>query len=181
MPNALSSDISYTPVPSWAVLGRDDHAQFWPLAALSYSDARKDHLVTPNPSKEGKASLKPDEHLLCYDFLYYVSAGPHVSVPLSVVVLLLRKVCRRSSMSVITALHGTTLYPSCDSQPKSSMLRRNSSGRPLGCKIMNLYDRYVLAYSTTYAVDRHLCSTLLCMSDTVTFSGDAAMCRRTNA
>jgi hypothetical protein len=41
---------------------------------LAYPDGRNANLQTPSPSPRHGASLPPDEHLVCYDYLYYVSA-----------------------------------------------------------------------------------------------------------
>ncbi|EIN12872.1 hypothetical protein PUNSTDRAFT_131104 [Punctularia strigosozonata HHB-11173 SS5] len=77
-PSTLKLDISYTGVPDWTVVGRNDHARFWPLAALAFPETRKSSLGTPLPSREHGVSLDPDDHLLCFDFLYYVTAGPEL-------------------------------------------------------------------------------------------------------
>lgn len=50
------------------------HAYFWSLAALAFPEQRQAHLVEPLASPEHGVSLPPDEHLLCYDYLYYVCA-----------------------------------------------------------------------------------------------------------
>ena len=41
---------------------------------LGFPETRNTNLRTPTPSPERGVSLPPDEHLLCYDYLYYVSA-----------------------------------------------------------------------------------------------------------
>lgn len=51
----------------------DPHASFWSLATLAFSEARAANLVDARPSPEHHASLEPDEHLACYDYLYYTS------------------------------------------------------------------------------------------------------------
>ncbi|KAJ7103376.1 hypothetical protein B0H15DRAFT_209997 [Mycena belliarum] len=76
--NDLNLDISFTRAPDWIKIipnfEHDQHAFFWALAALSYPTTREANLVTPLPSPKQNVSLPPDEHLLCYDYLYYVSA-----------------------------------------------------------------------------------------------------------
>jgi hypothetical protein len=51
----------------------DKGASFWSLARLAYSADRLANLredVLPSPIHG--VILDPDEHLLCYDYLYYV-------------------------------------------------------------------------------------------------------------
>jgi len=52
----------------------DPHAHFWSIASLLYSPGRKESLVPPQPSGLHGVSLAPDEHLACFDYLYYVCA-----------------------------------------------------------------------------------------------------------
>ncbi|KAJ7146252.1 hypothetical protein C8R44DRAFT_756982 [Mycena epipterygia] len=73
VPAKLNLDISYTKTPPWIKLS-DTTASFWSLAALSFPEAHAANLVAPLPSSQHHLSLPPDEHLLCYDFLYYVAA-----------------------------------------------------------------------------------------------------------
>ncbi|KAJ7654723.1 hypothetical protein B0H17DRAFT_956880 [Mycena rosella] len=78
VPWKLNLDISYTKTPYWIKMipnfEHDQFSTFWSLAALAFPAARAANLVTPLPSPQHRLSLPPDEHLLCYDFLYYVAA-----------------------------------------------------------------------------------------------------------
>jgi hypothetical protein len=71
-------DVSYTKAPDYIKLRpgnpHDKCSTFWSLATLAYPTKRNENLVTPRPSPQNKVSLPPDEHLLCYDYLYYVCA-----------------------------------------------------------------------------------------------------------
>ncbi|EIN11023.1 hypothetical protein PUNSTDRAFT_85524 [Punctularia strigosozonata HHB-11173 SS5] len=77
VPTWLNLDISYTRAPDWVKLlpgfGPDQHSTFWSLAPLAYPEARNASLGNILPSPIHKAKLDPDEHMLCYDFLYYVT------------------------------------------------------------------------------------------------------------
>ncbi|KAJ7103060.1 hypothetical protein B0H15DRAFT_767901, partial [Mycena belliarum] len=74
----LNLDISYTQTPKWIKMipnyEHDQHSTFWGLATLGFPAARSANLVPPRPSPQHRHSLPPDDHLLCYDFLYYVAA-----------------------------------------------------------------------------------------------------------
>jgi len=76
--NDLNLDISYTKAPEWIKISpgfeHDQHVTFWSLARLAFPKTRAASLVPPLPSPKHQLSLPPDEHLLCYDYLYYVSA-----------------------------------------------------------------------------------------------------------
>ncbi|KAJ7808255.1 hypothetical protein B0H14DRAFT_2870753 [Mycena olivaceomarginata] len=76
--NDLNLDISYTKAPEWIKMipnyEHDQHVTFWSLARLAFPTTRKASLVPPLPSPQHNISLPPDQHLLCYDYLYYVSA-----------------------------------------------------------------------------------------------------------
>ncbi|KAK7064106.1 hypothetical protein R3P38DRAFT_2491061 [Favolaschia claudopus] len=78
IPNDLSLDISYTKAPEWIKMipnyEHDQHVTFWSLARLAFPTTRKASLVPPLESPKHKHFLPPDEQLLCYDYLYYVSA-----------------------------------------------------------------------------------------------------------
>ncbi|KAF7303293.1 hypothetical protein MKEN_01293400 [Mycena kentingensis (nom. inval.)] len=78
IPDDLGLDISYTQAPKWVKMipnfEHDQHVTFWSLATLAFPTTRKESLVEPKPSPKHNVSLPPDEHLLCYDYLYYVSA-----------------------------------------------------------------------------------------------------------
>jgi hypothetical protein len=43
------------------------------LSKLGFPEYRAKSLTTPKPSSRLQASIEPDEQVLCYDFLYYVS------------------------------------------------------------------------------------------------------------
>ena len=47
---------------------------FWSLARLSFPEERSRNIGNPLPSTMHNASLDPDEHLLCFDYLYYACA-----------------------------------------------------------------------------------------------------------
>ncbi|KAF7347626.1 hypothetical protein MVEN_01519500 [Mycena venus] len=74
----LKLDISYTKTPDWIKMKKnfehDRFSSFWALASLAFSSKRNTSLVPPLPSPKHNMSLAPDEHMLCYDFLYYVAA-----------------------------------------------------------------------------------------------------------
>ncbi|KAG0699739.1 hypothetical protein DFH29DRAFT_854523 [Suillus ampliporus] len=75
----LKLDISWTRSPDWIKLTPpsegDEHASFWSLATLGFPEARSKSLGSTNhPSPQHQVSLPPDDHVLCYDFLYYVGA-----------------------------------------------------------------------------------------------------------
>ncbi|KAJ7508599.1 hypothetical protein B0H11DRAFT_1965830 [Mycena galericulata] len=78
VPGKLNLDVSYTKTPYWVKMipnyEHDTHSTFWALAALAFPAGRSANLVTPLASPQHHLSLPPDEHLLCYDFLYYVAA-----------------------------------------------------------------------------------------------------------
>ncbi|TFK56646.1 hypothetical protein OE88DRAFT_1730116 [Heliocybe sulcata] len=69
----LGLDISYTPIPDEVSMHTDDHASLWGLAALGFPDYRSRHLAAPRPSKQSGVLLAPDEQVMCFDILYYVS------------------------------------------------------------------------------------------------------------
>lgn len=68
-----SSDMSYTPVPDWARTAHPDHTTFARLARLAYPETRAQSLGDPHPSKRLGLKLPPDDHLLCFDVLYFAS------------------------------------------------------------------------------------------------------------
>jgi len=72
----LKLDISYTKAPSWIKLipgyEHDMHSSFSSLATLAYPETRQENLVEPLESPLHHVKLPPDEHVLCYDYLYYV-------------------------------------------------------------------------------------------------------------
>ncbi|KAF7311040.1 hypothetical protein HMN09_00647500 [Mycena chlorophos] len=78
IPDDLNLDISYTKTPDWIKMipnyEHDQHVSFWSIATLAFPRTREANLVPPRPSPKHNVSLPPDEHMLCYDYLYYVSA-----------------------------------------------------------------------------------------------------------
>ncbi|KAJ7648342.1 hypothetical protein DFH06DRAFT_1095762 [Mycena polygramma] len=78
----LKLDVSYTIAPSWIKLFRDSpeeqHMTFTSLMALTFPEQRNLNLRTPSQSPILKLSLPPDEHLMCFDNLYWLSnVEPH--------------------------------------------------------------------------------------------------------
>ncbi|KAL4062994.1 hypothetical protein V8B97DRAFT_2026577 [Scleroderma yunnanense] len=76
----LKLDLSHTRVPAWVKLTQpgipDKHASLWSLARLSFPEARAEALTQPPiPSPQNQVSLPPDDHLLCYDYLYYTAVA----------------------------------------------------------------------------------------------------------
>ncbi|KAI0001684.1 hypothetical protein BJV77DRAFT_1063103 [Russula vinacea] len=71
-------DISFTAGPKslQKIPGyeHDPHAHFWSIASLLYSPGREENMIAPQPSEVHGALLPPDEHLACFDYLYYVCA-----------------------------------------------------------------------------------------------------------
>ncbi|KAJ7215207.1 hypothetical protein B0H12DRAFT_1154771 [Mycena haematopus] len=81
-PLRLNLDISYTTAPSWIKLLRDQpdepHMRFSSLMALAFPEVRGKSLRTPVPSPRLKVSLPPDEHLSCFDDMYWIAnVEPH--------------------------------------------------------------------------------------------------------
>lgn len=77
IPPHIRVDASYTPVPKHAKLVESQpqelHVRFDVLASLTYPEGRKDARLpaeAPYPSAGGHKKL-PDEHMACFDFLYY--------------------------------------------------------------------------------------------------------------
>ena len=73
-----SLDISYTKAPSWVKMipdyEHDQSATFWSLARLGFPEERAKSIGDARPSPTHQVTLDPDEHMLCYDYLYYVCA-----------------------------------------------------------------------------------------------------------
>ncbi|KAG6330606.1 hypothetical protein ID866_8483 [Astraeus odoratus] len=70
-------DISYTVAPSWVKLAPPSgaHGSLWSFARLSFPEGRAEAMGRPPiPSPQNQVSLPPDDHLLCYDYLYFASA-----------------------------------------------------------------------------------------------------------
>ena len=69
-------DITHTSVPTWTHLSYEGsmHSDLWELARLSYPQDRQ-RALDSNPvvhiSRDGSEKLPPDEHMLCFDYLYY--------------------------------------------------------------------------------------------------------------
>ncbi|PPR02698.1 hypothetical protein CVT26_009801 [Gymnopilus dilepis] len=78
VPNLLSLDLSYTKAPTWIKIipryEHDQHSSFSALASLGFPEMRAELLVEPLESPYHHVKLPPDEHVLCYDYLYYVGA-----------------------------------------------------------------------------------------------------------
>ncbi|KAH9857996.1 hypothetical protein C2E23DRAFT_855905 [Lenzites betulinus] len=78
VPDWLKLDISYTKAPNWVKLipdyPHDLCSTFWSLARLSFPEERAKNIGSPLPSPVHNASLDPDEHMLCFDYLYYACA-----------------------------------------------------------------------------------------------------------
>jgi len=72
-------DISFTAAPPSIQMipgyEHDPHAHFWSVASLLYSPDKEEAMKKePQPSKVHGAVLPPDEHLACFDYLYYLCA-----------------------------------------------------------------------------------------------------------
>ncbi|KAL1951501.1 hypothetical protein VTO73DRAFT_650 [Trametes versicolor] len=74
----LKLDISYTKAPGWIKqipdYQHDLCSTFWSLARLSFPEERAKNIGNPLPSPVHNATLDPDEHMLCFDYLYYACA-----------------------------------------------------------------------------------------------------------
>jgi hypothetical protein len=73
----MITDIAYTKAPDWIKMlpnyEHDKGSSFWALARLAFSRDRNLNLredVLPSPIHG--TVVNPDEHLVCYDYLYYV-------------------------------------------------------------------------------------------------------------
>ena len=53
----------------------DKGSTFWALARFAYPDDRNKNLGNALPAPQTGEVLNPDEHLLCYDYLYYACAA----------------------------------------------------------------------------------------------------------
>ncbi|KAJ7447236.1 hypothetical protein FB451DRAFT_1411978 [Mycena latifolia] len=75
----LKLDVSYTIASNWIkILPNDDgdpHASFCALASLALPETRAQSLQTPALSPIYQRAIPPDEHMLCFDYLYYVGAN----------------------------------------------------------------------------------------------------------
>lgn len=72
------TDISYTKAPSWIKLipgyEHDLFSDFASLSVLAFPEGRIENAIEPRESPQNHVKLPPDEHMLCYDYLYYVCA-----------------------------------------------------------------------------------------------------------
>lgn len=68
------TDPSFTPAPNDIKLDDGWWISFWALAELGFPSGRERALGTPLPSPRLSSTEHPDEHLLCYDFLYFAVA-----------------------------------------------------------------------------------------------------------
>ncbi|KAG1896598.1 uncharacterized protein F5891DRAFT_1130253 [Suillus fuscotomentosus] len=75
------TDISWTRAPAWVertfLSVHHSHASFWSLASLGFPETRSKSLefsLTNRPSPQHQVSLPLDDHVLCFDFFYYVGA-----------------------------------------------------------------------------------------------------------
>lgn len=100
-------DISYTRGPDWLKLipnyEHDKCSTFWALARLAYPEDRNKSLRDPLPSPNYKIVLPPDEHMLCFDYLYYACAQQVCGLELSHRIGLNR--CFSRSSSIANMLH----------------------------------------------------------------------------
>lgn len=53
----------------------DKGSTFWALARLAYPDDRNKYLGNTLPAPQSGEVLDPDEHVVCYDYLYYACAA----------------------------------------------------------------------------------------------------------
>ncbi|KAI0652041.1 hypothetical protein C8Q79DRAFT_899165 [Trametes meyenii] len=78
VPDWLKLDISYTKAPNWVKLipdyPHDMCSTFWSLARLSFPEERARNIGNPLASPVHNATLDPDDHMLCFDYLYYACA-----------------------------------------------------------------------------------------------------------
>lgn len=49
-------------------------ADFASLSVLAFPEGRKEYATDPRESPQNHVKLPPEEHMLCYDYLYYVCA-----------------------------------------------------------------------------------------------------------
>ncbi|KAI8990457.1 hypothetical protein BD414DRAFT_483706 [Trametes punicea] len=78
VPHMLGLDVSYTKAPAWIKMipdyPHDMCSSFWSLTRLSFPEERARNIGNPSPSPMHNARLDPDEHMLCFDYLYYACA-----------------------------------------------------------------------------------------------------------
>ena len=75
--------MSYTEAPNWIKLTSDPndvYSSFWSLARLSFPEARSQYVSSraPIPSPRHGAVLEPNDHLLCFDYLFYAGVSLRV-------------------------------------------------------------------------------------------------------
>ncbi|KAF7298640.1 hypothetical protein MIND_00811100 [Mycena indigotica] len=74
-PHRLKLDVSYTTAPNWTKISSDPHnphLSFSALMALTFPTKRNQHLIPPTHSPLLNHTLPPNEHLFCFDNLYWV-------------------------------------------------------------------------------------------------------------
>lgn len=115
-----AADVSYTCVPNSVLTGQGNHLSHWSLAALGYpggrAEALRDTSSVTSPSRNGH-TLVPDEQLMCFDFLYYVSMKE------------VRTICRPGVLHTnqLTGRHGTG---SKNGLPNGTWSYGTCTGRP---------------------------------------------------
>ncbi|KAJ7065506.1 hypothetical protein C8F01DRAFT_1053631 [Mycena amicta] len=74
-PHRLKLDVSYANAPGWIKRSPDSpddlHTQFTALMALGFPTMRNKFMTAPSESPLLKQYIKPDEHMLCFDNLYW--------------------------------------------------------------------------------------------------------------
>ncbi|KAM5533961.1 hypothetical protein V8D89_012386 [Ganoderma adspersum] len=77
-PDWIKLDLSYTKAPDWVKMipnyEHDSCSTFMALTRLSYPQERSRNVGHAEPSPLHNAVLDPDDHLLCFDYLYYACA-----------------------------------------------------------------------------------------------------------
>ncbi|KAG7448143.1 uncharacterized protein BT62DRAFT_755789 [Guyanagaster necrorhizus] len=79
----LGFDVSYTPVPLNTRRSSEDDSYDWfllfnPISSLIYTDVSAPREDASFPNSKGEP-LPPDEHLSCFDLMYFTVAGPNDS------------------------------------------------------------------------------------------------------
>ena len=75
-------DVAHTAAPQWTNLDKSrPHSRLGGLARLGFPDGRRDALaenLETRPSPQHNKYTEPDDHLMCFDFVYYaVSEVPY--------------------------------------------------------------------------------------------------------
>ncbi|KAJ7693209.1 hypothetical protein B0H17DRAFT_933192 [Mycena rosella] len=78
-PFRLKLDIAYTVAPKWVKLSpqsaTDEHVHYPALVALGFPENRRGALTRPFPKSPMRGiALPPDEHLLCFDYMYWAAS-----------------------------------------------------------------------------------------------------------